>query len=176
MMPMQNAMSEIGRKLVEHATEVEFSAKWGLVDELFPYIYKASKRMSTRAISRWLLEAQGVKLSAVTISTALQEPKKHWRKFFDNVEPAARIFAEAHELEMAELLEKRDLFEHFKDKPPLFVTNADGSPEEAFEEYQEAVCTLQAKWFVLDESIVSEGWGFLGIKPAKVQSKGGKKS
>jgi hypothetical protein len=61
-----------------------------LVIELFPFIFEASQRMSARAISRFLLEEQGVKLSAVTITKALNDPKKSWNAFFDTIDPSAR--------------------------------------------------------------------------------------
>jgi hypothetical protein len=85
--------TDIGLKLVGHAKSTEFSANRGLVIELFPFIFEASQRMSARAISRFLLEEQGVKLSAVTITKALNDPKKSWNAFFDTIEPSARILA-----------------------------------------------------------------------------------
>ena len=84
---------EIGLKLVGHAKSAEFSANRGLVIELFPFIFEASQRMSARAISRFLLEEQDVKLSAVTITKALNDPKKSWNTFFDMIEPSARAIA-----------------------------------------------------------------------------------
>jgi hypothetical protein len=85
--------TEIGLKLVGHSKATEFSANRGLVTDLFPFIFEASQRMSARAISRFLLEEQGVKLSAVTITKALNDPKKSWNAFFDAVEPSARVIA-----------------------------------------------------------------------------------
>jgi len=85
--------TDIGLKLVGHSRETEFSANRGLVIELFPFIFEASHRMSARAISRFLLEEQDVKLSAVTITKALNDPKKSWNAFFDIIEPSARVIA-----------------------------------------------------------------------------------
>jgi hypothetical protein len=85
--------TDIGLKLVGHSKSTEFSANRGLVIELFPFIFEASQRMSARAISRFLLEEQGVKLSAVTITKALNDPKKSWNSFFDIVEPSALVIA-----------------------------------------------------------------------------------
>ena len=85
--------TDIGLKLVGHAKSTEFTANRGLVIELFPFIFEASQRMSARAISRFLLEEQGVKLSAVTITKALNDPKKSWNAFFDTIEPSARVIA-----------------------------------------------------------------------------------
>src|ERR1700689_1478807 len=96
--------SEIGLKLVGHAKSTEFSANRGLVIELFPFIFEASQRMSARAISRFLLEDQGVKLSAVTITKALNDPKKSWNSFFDAIDPSGRIIAKWWRLETLNFL------------------------------------------------------------------------
>jgi len=85
--------TDLGLKLVGHSKATEFSANRGLVIELFPFIVEASQRMSARAISRFLLEEQGVKLSAVTITKALNDPKKSWNAFFDAIDPPARVIA-----------------------------------------------------------------------------------
>jgi len=85
--------TEIGLKLAGHAKSTEFSANRGLVIEMFPFIFEASQRMSARAISRFLLEEQGVKLSAVTITKALNDPKKSWNGFFDTIESSAKVIA-----------------------------------------------------------------------------------
>ena len=65
-------VTHIGLKLVGHSKSTEFSANRGLVIEMFPFIFEASQRMSARAISRFLKEEQGVKLSYVTITKALE--------------------------------------------------------------------------------------------------------
>ena len=85
--------SEIGRKLVGHSRAAVFTANRGLVVELFPFIFEASERMSARAISRYLLEEQNIKLSAVTITKGLNDPKKNWIAFFDCIERSAAIIA-----------------------------------------------------------------------------------
>ncbi len=85
--------TDIGLKLVGHSKSTEFTANRGLVIELFPFIFEASQRMSARAISRFLIDEQGVKLSAVTITKALNDPKKSWNSFFDIVEPSALAIA-----------------------------------------------------------------------------------
>src|ERR1039458_10527667 len=85
--------TDIGLKLVGHAKSTEFTAHRGLVIEMFPFLFEASQRMSARAISRFLLEEQGVKLSGVTITKALNDPKKSWNGFFDSIEPSARVIA-----------------------------------------------------------------------------------
>jgi hypothetical protein len=90
------SLIDAGRKLVGHSKEVEFSANRGLVIELFPFIFEASERMSARAISRYLLQEQNIKLSAVTITKALNDPKKSWVSFFASIEHSATVIAKWH--------------------------------------------------------------------------------
>jgi hypothetical protein len=87
---------DVGQKLVGHSKETEFSANRGLVIELFPFIFEASERMSARAISRYLLEEQNIRLSAVTITKALNDRKKSWVSFFDSIERSATVIAKWH--------------------------------------------------------------------------------
>jgi hypothetical protein len=87
------SLIDVGQKLVGHSKAAEFTANRGLVVELFPFIFEASERMSARAISRFLLEEQNIKLSAVTITKALNEPKKSWISFFESIEASAKIIA-----------------------------------------------------------------------------------
>lgn len=69
-------LTEVGQKLVGHSKSAEFTATRGLVIELFPFIFEASDRMSARAIGRFLEQEQKIKLSQVTITRALNDPKK----------------------------------------------------------------------------------------------------
>src|ERR1039457_3950205 len=94
----------VGQKLLAHSKVTEFTARHGLVVELFPFIVGAAERMSARAISRFLEKEQGVKLSSVTIQRALNDPKKSWNLFFDAIEPAARIYAKGESVPMRDFL------------------------------------------------------------------------
>jgi hypothetical protein len=87
------SLVDVGQKLVGHSKSAEFSANRGLVVELFPFIFEASERMSARAISRFLQEQQNIRLSAVTITKALNNPKKSWISFFEIIEPSATTVA-----------------------------------------------------------------------------------
>lgn len=109
--------TDIGLKLVGHSKATEFSAYRGLVVEMFPFIFEASQRMSARAISRFLMEEQGVKLSAVTLTKALNDQKKSWNAFFDSVEPSARVIAEWWKAENLDFLfADRAKYEHHIDE------------------------------------------------------------
>ncbi len=83
------SLIDVGHKLVGHSKAAEFTANRGLVVELFPFIFEASDRMSARAIGRFLMEEQSIRLSAVTITRALNDPKKSWLSFFDTIQPSA---------------------------------------------------------------------------------------
>lgn len=87
------SLIDVGQKLVGHSKSAEFTANRGLVVELFPFIFEASDRMSARAISRFLQDEQKIRLSAVTITRALNDPKKSWISFFETLQPSATIIA-----------------------------------------------------------------------------------
>jgi hypothetical protein len=84
---------DVGQKLVGHSKSAEFTANRGLVVELFPFIFEASERMSARAITRFLMEEQNIRLSAVTITKALNDPKRSWISFFETIQPSATVMA-----------------------------------------------------------------------------------
>jgi hypothetical protein len=86
------SLTAIGQTLVAHAHKVKLEEKRGVVVELFPFIFEASSRMSARAISRYLKDKHGVKLSAVTVAKALSDPKRSWNRYFDVIEPIAKVF------------------------------------------------------------------------------------
>ena len=75
---MVKKIGNIGEELVSHSKKADTSRR-GLADELFPYIWIASKQMSTRAISRWLEEKQNIKLSAATIAKVIRESEERMR-------------------------------------------------------------------------------------------------
>lgn len=146
--------SDIGLKLVGHSRSTEFSAHRGLVIELFPFIFEASQRMSARAISRFLLEEQGVKLSAVTITSALNDPKKSWNAYFDLIEPWAVVIANWWKAESLDFL--------FGDrgKYERIIDERIGNPIGRFAaklllkgDVVSADKLLRAKWFCINKEI-----------------------
>jgi hypothetical protein len=107
--------------------------------------------MSTRAISRFLKDNFKVKLSAVTIAKALREPDEYWLEWYESIEPAARVFAEAHNLDTEEVLEfEAGFFDHFKEQEPTLAAGKDNVEEKYFE-YRDAVGALESQWFAFDE-------------------------
>ncbi|MDF7809541.1 helix-turn-helix domain-containing protein [Pontiellaceae bacterium B12219] len=69
----------IGKELLDYSIQEGSSIK-GLLEELFPYIYAASDRMSTRKISEWLEENYDVKISYSSIAKALQKSDEYIEK------------------------------------------------------------------------------------------------
>src|SRR5271170_5284307 len=99
-----NQIKELGAKLVQDSKlNDELCTQRGVIFHLFPFIHEASKRMSARAIVRWL-DAYGTKVSLATVAKALRNPQVYWQEIYDDVEPAARVVAEAHNLEVRTLL------------------------------------------------------------------------
>jgi hypothetical protein len=160
---IDDEIHQIGAGLVQYADEsAEFSAR-GVLGELFPYIYQASRRMSTRAISRWLAEGPKIKLSAVSIAKALRSPEKYWQQFAEFVEPQARIVEEALDWSMEEFLYNTDSFLHVIDDPETKPKISGDSQDEmgrSLGEYEAAVGFLKDKWFSLDTSVRDNCWRY----------------
>ncbi|MGH7991340.1 MAG: hypothetical protein ACREDS_14265 [Limisphaerales bacterium] len=146
-----------GQKLFAHSKSAEFTARRGLVMELWPFIYGASERMSSKAISNFLEKEQGVKLSSVSINKALKDSTKSWNAFFDAIEEPARIFAKDDGVSMKDLLFKKQYFyESFKN--PLLQAAAKALVKK---EVVHAAGVLRTKWFVIDYEIRLKALPFL---------------
>jgi hypothetical protein len=150
---MNESLSELGQKLVENSLLAEeFSAQRGLIDELFPYVYEASKRMSSRAISRWL-ESNGVKLSAATIAKALRKPESYWQELAEEIEPAARMVCKAYGVTAEFLLfDDAAAAELLATKTPCVECTTREFGSVAYDEIQEARAKLQEDWFTLPQA------------------------
>ena len=102
------SIEQVGAELVE-------TSKSGLEDslplstKLFPYIFIASRRMSLRTISKWLLEKHGVSLSAATISRALQHPEMHLERLAETISAPARYVAMAYGRNALDLLFREEV-------------------------------------------------------------------
>jgi hypothetical protein len=154
----------IGRALEKFSAEAEFSAQRGVVADLYPYIVTASKRMSARAIARFLEEEHKVKISPVTIAKAIRNPKKYWMFFFDSIEPYARKIEEAHNISMLSLLFQEEVFEmhcHTDEHPEHLVAGNAEEFEAAEDDYREAVGVIMEKWFGLSEELRRDAQGYL---------------
>jgi hypothetical protein len=157
-----NAINEVdlagvGPKLLAHSKSAEFTARRGLVVELFPFIFGASERMNAKAISAFLEKEQGIKLSAVTINKALKDPAKNWNLFFDQIEPAARIIAKGETAPMKDFLFREKYF--WKQvKHPIIKAAAKMLLSE---DVSRAIGILRSKWYVIDLEVRVKAQPFL---------------
>ncbi len=156
---MKDRIHQIGSELVRSSAKAEFTAQRSIVDDLFPYIYLASRRMSLRAISRWLAAEHGIKLSDVAVARAMRNADKHWREMVEEIEPAARQFADAHDAHAVEVLSDEKLFEALEVKPPIL----DADVSEAYDRYVEAAGILRNRWFGYPEEVREQCKRHLGL-------------
>ena len=152
-----NPIKELGAKLVRDSKlNEEFSAQRGLINQLFPFIYEASKRMSSRAICRWL-ENNGTKLSISTVTRALRDPQPFWQDIYDDIEPAAQIFAEEHSIDVRALLADHETFFNLIHEHNTYQMsegrNGD-QPQDSYDEYLEACAKLQEDWFSMPPPMI----------------------
>lgn len=161
-----------GTALIEHSKE-QFTAQRSIIGEWFPYIYVASRRMSLRAISRWLKDEQGIKLSVVAIARAMHNEERHWRELAEDIEPAARVFAEAHNAYPAEILSRQELFEALELKPPRLTTPPDGGVPAEYDDYLNAGRVLRNRWFAYPEEVRDQCRRHLGaLESARAEREG----
>ncbi|HEX4084185.1 MAG TPA: hypothetical protein VHY22_04685 [Chthoniobacteraceae bacterium] len=151
-MKPEHDISNIGAELVEASRNMDPSPG-EVLGELFPYVYDASRRMSTRRIRDWLKENHGIEISQPTLSRALRNPEKYWRAFADYIEPWARRVEEAIPPSMEDFLFDGRIFDHFVQELPPSIGFEPGSEESVdFGDVGEAVDFLEQKWFVLSEA------------------------
>jgi len=139
-------VATIAQDLMAHAKTFDMDGnKRGLVVELFPAIFAASDRMSARGISRFLKEKHGVKLSAVTITKALNDPKKYWNQFFDTIEPAVVAYEKWDKSKREQFLFDDKAFE------PVHFPGRDLLRKQLLKfEFAQAINELREKWFSID--------------------------
>lgn len=157
------SIQEVGAGLVEHARETEFSARGVLLD-LFPYVYAASKRLSTRAISRWLQEAHGIKLSAVSISKALRNPDPYWEAIADKIERVARAVETVTNVAVESFLWDSDVFQHLvtANNSGLEFNCAERDLEHAIRLHENNVEFLKTLWWATMDAEAREAcWKYL---------------
>jgi hypothetical protein len=150
-MEPEHDIANIGAELVGASLGTERSPG-EVLNELFPYVNEASRRMSTRGIRDWLKENHGILISQPTLSRAIRSPGKYWQAFAEYIEPWARRVEEAVPCTMQDFLFDARLFRHFVEELPP----ANSFPEESDErvkygEVEEAADFLEQKWFSLSE-------------------------
>jgi hypothetical protein len=141
------SITAIGHTLVAHAKSFDMDGnKRGLVVELFPSIFTASERMSARGISRFLKENNGIKLSAVTITKALNNSKKSWNQFFETIEPYVKTYEECEKPAKREEF----LFDDAAFKAIRFPGREFVRKQLLKFEFARAIDVLREKWFSID--------------------------
>ena len=141
----------IGEELARYAEEeAEFTAQRGMVEELFPYIWMASRRMSLRAIVVWLAKERRVSLSANTLARAMRTRAKYWTAFYEHVMPAATVVGDWLQIPGCQVLamEKADFDRRVGDGIPRVVMVGGVSDEKA---------TIRLAWAI--RMLVREWWG-----------------
>ena len=98
-------LNEIGKELVNFATYPEtLRVKRGTLDELFPYVYVASKRMSLRAIGRWLKAEKMISISPTSLARAMRLADQYWKRILEEIDPAVRMVARLNRMSCLEVL------------------------------------------------------------------------
>ena len=140
-------LSKIGNELISASKAIE--RKPGeILEELFPYIYEASRRMSARQIVKWLEEQYGIQISQPTVSRALRNPVAFHEWFVENIEPTARRVADSLGISMRELLfddSDRGAY-HFHLAQEVAKENLS---KEELADIEEGMKYLREKWFAL---------------------------
>lgn len=148
-----NKFTEIGKEMMQYAEQADFTAQRGLIDELFPFIYMASKRMSLRAITRWLEENHRIQISVNAVAKAMRNQEEYWAQLVEDVEPSARIMAGVYNVAPSELLDRRDLFQHLETKTPAVAAEDPDGAEKELRQIACAVGVIRNRWYSLPEDV-----------------------
>lgn len=145
---------DIGKELLTFAKEeAVFTAQRSLLDDLFPFIYVASRRMSLRAISRWLKDAHDISISYNALANAMRNEDKKWSALLEEFESSARIFAKGHDAMPEHVLSDFEYFQSLESK--AFVVSDTEMSNELIEkeinEITDAARVLRNRWFNLPE-------------------------
>ena len=147
-MPTQTDIHHAGNALVAAAASVPQSTA-DIVREMFPYIWQASRTLSTRKISDWLKTEQNISLSQATVSRALRNAPMYWAELADKIEPAARIISEFTSSRPLRILFDEDYFEEiFHDSlrgPERYPGDDD---YETIDDTRAAIDFLRSYWFI----------------------------
>lgn len=160
----------VGAQLVQASEDWKRSAG-EILTELFPYVFEASKRMSTRAICRWLEELHGIKISQPTISRALRNPEKYWEPFAELMEPHARIVERAIKIPMGDFMEDERILDVGLRETLEVEGHNQEEVEDSFREIEWAANYLRKHWFCLSPQTRSNMTHFFEEKDTEPQDK-----
>jgi hypothetical protein len=155
----------VGNSLIEHVRGTAAS-RHGIIDEIFPYARQAAKKISARAICRFLEEEHGVKLSYVTIGRALRQPEKYWNLYVDlnSIEQHLRIVGRTHNKPVKDFMSEPEKFQEMLEGEKVYAVDDildESAISRAMMDYENAVAVLDAKWFCFDEDILEEARMYL---------------
>lgn len=152
-------LNYIGQELIDYAEHTaEFTAQRGLLDELFPFIYLASKRMSLRAVCRWLDDAHRIKISVNAVSKAMRNQEEYWERLAEEVIPAVRTFADAHDGSPLNVLDNKDYFESLEVAAPIISAGDGEDIAKEYDQVVEAAAVIRNRWFSLPKEARNQCW------------------
>ncbi|MCE9609548.1 MAG: hypothetical protein K8R23_04995 [Chthoniobacter sp.] len=138
--------TKIGTDLIADSKAME-RTPGEILEELYPYVLEASRRMSAREISRWLQEKRGIQISQPTISRVLRSGTG-WHSYSEIIHPVALRVASSLGLSLESFLlddskEGANDFEHACENAKRALS------EEEYKEVEEGLVYLREKWFSL---------------------------
>ncbi|MBG1267251.1 hypothetical protein [Nostoc sp. WHI] len=142
-------LSKIGIELIEASKEVE--RKPGeVLQEIFPFVYEASRRMSAREISKWLQDKYDIQISQPTLSRALKDPKQFWDGYTETIEPVARRIASSLGINIKSVLfnlgQEDDMAFHEAMQDAKHKLS-----KSELKDVEDGLVFLREKWFVLSD-------------------------
>jgi hypothetical protein len=153
-------IDEVGNSLIEHVRDAAVTRP-GIVEEIFPHIVQASKKISARAIAKFLEEKHGVKVSYVTIGRALRNPQKYWNLYYNSIEQSAWTVAETHGKPLKHFMSEPEMYQEMLDGEKVYQADNQDEIQRAVADYENAVALLDAKWFCFDDVILEEARKYL---------------
>lgn len=141
-------LREAGTQLAEFADMISKEESRTRSEVLFPYIFLASKKLSSRAISRWLSEKKGIDFSAASVAKILRESDKYFRLIAEGVQPLAEHVSAQFGGDAEELLLQPWGQDRLNDQ-----INKSHPGEEAIGYTMKVLNELREEWFNLDEEI-----------------------
>ena len=163
---MEDEIPAVGADLLEHARLNSLQPR-GLMDDLFPFIYEASKRLSSRAISRWLEHEKGIKISNVTIAKALRNPDKYWEEFAERMESYIRTVENETNAAAESFLMNEEVLDYLGPDESMRLDYEDAQGDgRGSAEFDGAVHNLKEFWYPLSLATRREIFPyFLGAFP-----------
>jgi hypothetical protein len=146
------SMGSIGSELLNHAEGLEEPIRLPLTTQLFPYLFLASRKMTTREMSAWLDQTKGIKLSGVAISKGLKRPELHLRRIADFIQFPAAFLGSLYRWDMELLLFEEDE-RTGKSQLTLLAENIFNDPDAPSKDVISALETLQTIWAPIPQEV-----------------------